>query len=289
MMTTFEPQAARLPSCDEPCHILIVEDDVDDMKLLQNAFATAAPRCNVRVRCHGVANGFEAINFMTWHDVVDDLPDFIVLDLNMPVIDGIGFLRTLRNSLEFGGIRVIVLTTSNEEDVHRQALEAGADEVCVKPDTRRELIEIAGRMIGVSCGTRSSLKNDDEIGIPVQASSAQPLGHVPFQPVRAGAAGQRSVIELQALKLRDGIEEAEFLAAVNAATEFLKTCPGFIRRRLARGAADEWVDYLEWASSGDAREAARRGRHAAGMKAFLSVVEETSPAGPKLLVPSTMN
>ena len=61
------------------------------------------------------------------------MPDAILLDWNMPVMNGIDFLRTLR--AEFGEHHPIVLfcTTENEMDFVEQAIEAGAQEYIMKP------------------------------------------------------------------------------------------------------------------------------------------------------------
>ncbi len=64
-----------------------------------------------------------------------DLPDVLVLDLNMPRLNGIEFLRSLRNSLVLWDLPVFVLTTSGDPAIHEEALQAGADQVFAKPLT----------------------------------------------------------------------------------------------------------------------------------------------------------
>jgi two-component system, chemotaxis family, chemotaxis protein CheY len=61
------------------------------------------------------------------------LPDFVLLDWNMPVMDGITFLRNLR--AEHGDEKPLVMlcTTENTQDKILQALEAGAQEYVMKP------------------------------------------------------------------------------------------------------------------------------------------------------------
>lgn len=63
----------------------------------------------------------------------DALPDLVLLDWNMPVLDGMGFLRAAR--AEYGQDRPIVMlcTTENTQEKILQALEAGAQEYVMKP------------------------------------------------------------------------------------------------------------------------------------------------------------
>ncbi len=62
-----------------------------------------------------------------------ELPDFVLLDWNMPVMDGITFLRQARR--EHGDARPLVMlcTTENTQDRILEALEAGAQEYVMKP------------------------------------------------------------------------------------------------------------------------------------------------------------
>lgn len=63
----------------------------------------------------------------------DALPDLVLLDWNMPVLDGLGFLRAAR--AEYGAEEPVVMlcTTENTPDKIMQALEAGAQEYVMKP------------------------------------------------------------------------------------------------------------------------------------------------------------
>ena len=70
------------------------------------------------------------------------------------------------------------------------------------------------------------------------------------------APGRGVVIEWAPFRLRDGVTEAELLAASDAIQrEFLGRQPGFVRRELARGTGGLWADVVHWAD-GAAAEAA---------------------------------
>ena len=71
-------------------------------------------------------------------------PDLVVLDLMLPTLDGLGFLRDLRRTSE---VPVIVLTARTDEADRIVGLEAGADDYVVKPFSPRELVARVGSVL----------------------------------------------------------------------------------------------------------------------------------------------
>lgn len=63
----------------------------------------------------------------------DSMPDMILLDWNMPNMDGLEFLEVLRNMPGGGGPKVVFCTTSNDINDIKRAMEAGANEYIMKP------------------------------------------------------------------------------------------------------------------------------------------------------------
>jgi|SRR6185437_15840179 len=107
--------------------VLLVDDDPDEIELLQEAFAMANPN----IVCHGAENGLSAINYLrTGHA----LPDLIMLDINMPVMDGWDVLRYVRKDDRLKKIPVIVHTTSSNDRDKHIATELGADRFLTKYD-----------------------------------------------------------------------------------------------------------------------------------------------------------
>ncbi len=84
------------------------------------------------------------------------------------------------------------------------------------------------------------------------------------------------VIELVLLKIKSGLSDEIFLSRAAATTEFLKSCRGFICRRLAKGQEDQWLDYLEWASMDDALAAAKAFSTSGMTKAFNDSIDPAS-------------
>ncbi len=71
----------------------------------------------------------------------------VLVDWNMPVMDGLSFVRAVRADRTYDGVRLIMVTTESDVDRMVAALEAGADEYAMKPFTAaviREKLELLG-------------------------------------------------------------------------------------------------------------------------------------------------
>ncbi len=76
------------------------------------------------------------------------MPDVVLLDWNMPVMNGIDFLRQLRQSEGGEGVIVVFCTTENDMPHIREAMEAGANEYIMKPFDK-EIIEAKFSQVGL--------------------------------------------------------------------------------------------------------------------------------------------
>ena len=83
------------------------------------------------------ADGVQCLNHCREHGV----PDGIILDINMPEMDGLTCLRTMRADPAFRGCVVVMCTTQVEMQHIEAALAAGADEYVMKPFTEEILLE----------------------------------------------------------------------------------------------------------------------------------------------------
>ena len=95
--------------------ILLVEDNPDDVELTRIAFAEA----NVANSLAVVGDGAEALDYLFArgryaHRDADDLPSIVLLDLNLPKVDGREVLQAIRANEKTRGLPVVVLTTSTE-------------------------------------------------------------------------------------------------------------------------------------------------------------------------------
>lgn len=93
--------------------ILVVEDSPGDVRLTQEAFREA----NGTVRLHVACDGVEAMAFLkqTGTHIGDPRPDLILLDLNLPRMDGREVLTLIKEDDDLRAIPIIILTTSDAE------------------------------------------------------------------------------------------------------------------------------------------------------------------------------
>jgi two-component system response regulator len=114
--------------------ILIVEDSDDDFFAAQRSFQKAGLNNPIR-RC---ATGDEAVDYLFHRGAFSDaelapLPGIILLDLNLPGLDGREVLRQVKTNSSLRRIPVIVLTTSNSEKDVEQCYADGANSYVQKP------------------------------------------------------------------------------------------------------------------------------------------------------------
>lgn len=114
-----------------PIEILLVEDTEADILLTEEAFAAAG----IANRLHIARDGVEALAFLR-HEGKDEeapRPDVILLDINMPRMNGLELLALLKRDPELMTIPVIMLTTSQAEEDILRSYQAHAASYVVKP------------------------------------------------------------------------------------------------------------------------------------------------------------
>lgn len=74
--------------------------------------------------------------------------DAIIVDQNMPRLDGIGMIRALRKHPNGQGVPVVVLSTESEDTLKQQARDAGALGWMVKPFTQDKLLAVVRKVVG---------------------------------------------------------------------------------------------------------------------------------------------
>jgi CheY-like chemotaxis protein len=115
----------------KPAVILLVEDDPADVELTQYTIAKG----KVSVDLHTVGDGVEALAFLRHEGEYAGAPrpDLILLDLNMPRMDGRTFLAQMRADEDLKEVPVVVLTTSRSEEDILQSYLLGANCCIIKP------------------------------------------------------------------------------------------------------------------------------------------------------------
>jgi CheY-like chemotaxis protein len=111
--------------------VLLVEDSPGDVLLTREAFDHA----NDRIRLHVATDGVEAMAFLRKEDTNADAPrpDFILLDLNMPKMDGREVLAAIKADQGLKSIPTVILTTSEAESDIVRSYELQANCYLTKP------------------------------------------------------------------------------------------------------------------------------------------------------------
>lgn len=108
-------------------NILLVEDDEVDVMNVKRAFL----KNNIKNTLYVAGNGVEALDML--ENAIVPLPRIIILDINMPKMNGIEFLRHLRQNEKFKNISVFVMTTSNEDSDKINAYDLNVAGYILKP------------------------------------------------------------------------------------------------------------------------------------------------------------
>jgi len=111
--------------------ILLVEDDPGDVLMTREAFADY----KVRNQLHVVSDGADAMAFLRQEGDYADRPrpDLVLLDLNLPRMDGRQVLEAIKSDPELSSIPVVVLTTSEAEDDVLRSYSLHANAYVTKP------------------------------------------------------------------------------------------------------------------------------------------------------------
>jgi len=132
-----------------PVEILLVEDDPNDVELTLRALESH----NVSNKIHVVRDGAEALEFIFATGryasrEADPAPRVILLDLKLPLVDGLEVLRRIKGREDTRSIPVVVLTSSREERDVIESYELGVNSYIVKPVDFEQFSE-AVRMLGM--------------------------------------------------------------------------------------------------------------------------------------------
>ncbi len=108
--------------------ILIIDDDEDHTLLIKNALKEYLDKLDLSI----ASNGLEALNIVQQRIKNKTLFDLILLDINIPLMDGYDFLKKIRMETSTSFLPVIVLTTTDSPELLRKAYIFGANTVIQK-------------------------------------------------------------------------------------------------------------------------------------------------------------
>ncbi len=118
-------------------HILVVDDSTSVRQMVEATLKTA----NYTVTC--ARDGQEALNLCQQNRY-----DFVLTDQNMPNMDGLTLIKSLRALISYTRTPIVVLTTEASDAMKAQGRAAGATGWMVKPFDPAKLLEIAKKVLG---------------------------------------------------------------------------------------------------------------------------------------------
>ncbi|HDQ06805.1 MAG TPA: response regulator [Candidatus Bathyarchaeota archaeon] len=119
--------------------ILLVDDNADDIMIAKRAFK----ECDIRNKVYVTYDGDEAIQFLRKEGKFKDVPTsgLVILDLNMPKVDGFEVLKTIKGDDKLKSIPIIVLTSSSRPEDIERAYKLGCNSFIVKPVSFEDFVE----------------------------------------------------------------------------------------------------------------------------------------------------
>ncbi|WP_240360860.1 response regulator [Pyxidicoccus caerfyrddinensis] len=126
---------------DRTMNILLVEDDEVDVMNVRRAF----DRNKIANPVYVAENGLEGLRMLR-DGTVPRGRRLVLLDLNMPKMNGIEFLRAVRQDPDLVGLSVVVLTTSNEERDKVDAYKLNVAGYLLKPVTFTNFVELTSAL-----------------------------------------------------------------------------------------------------------------------------------------------
>jgi len=130
-----------------PKKILLVEDNIDDIDLTLRAFHKSKLANEIVV----ISDGAEALDYLFGRGkysakTQEPLPVLILLDINLPKMNGFEILDQMRSNPKTKYIPVVILSSSNEEHDIAKSYESGANSYVKKPVNFKEFMEAVNKL-----------------------------------------------------------------------------------------------------------------------------------------------
>jgi CheY-like chemotaxis protein len=121
--------------------IIVADDDLDDQEMIKLAFLNT----NAAFEVIPVYNGLQLMDYLLHRESykhITDYPDLIILDLNMPVMDGFEVLQEVHVQKDLKDVPIYILSTSWQDRDKQKAISLGARGFYTKPVSLKELKRI---------------------------------------------------------------------------------------------------------------------------------------------------
>lgn len=121
---------------------LLVDDDEDD----QEIFLMALEKINKNIKCLTANDGVEALSILK--EQKEFIPDYIFLDVNMPKMNGIDCLESMKEFKHLKNAKFFMYSTTSENWVMEKSKELGALDFIIKPASPSALEKILSKIFG---------------------------------------------------------------------------------------------------------------------------------------------
>src|SRR5688500_15183473 len=122
--------------------IVMVDDDLDDLELMHRGLKDSS---KAQVEIIALYNGLQLMDYLLRRESYRNIktnPDLILLDLNMPLMDGFETLKEIKKQNHLNTIPLYVITTSRSRDDKTKALELGATGFYSKGSSSKDIRKI---------------------------------------------------------------------------------------------------------------------------------------------------
>jgi CheY-like chemotaxis protein len=125
--------------------VLLADDDADDREIFVRVLGKKADVQLVET----LENGREVIDYLNGLSAPDHLPHLIILDHNMPKMNGTETLGKLKSDKRFEDIHVVIYSTYSDHKMRETCEQLGASMVLAKPASMKEYEAIIDRFLGL--------------------------------------------------------------------------------------------------------------------------------------------
>lgn len=125
-----------MSTLQKPTKVLVVEDTEDNRFMMRRLLEMSSYQVVEAV------NGEEAVRI-----AATEHPDIILMDLSLPLVDGLGATRRIRALPDFNNVPIIAVSAHDTADFHNEALSAGCNAYITKPIDFTELEDLVVRLL----------------------------------------------------------------------------------------------------------------------------------------------
>jgi DNA-binding response OmpR family regulator len=120
--------------------LFLCDDDIDDIDSLKDIILEISPTIKISV----ARNGNELMSLL---ESEKQYPDFIFLDLNMPIKSGFECLKEIRSNKKWKAIKIVILSTSSHQEQINKVYKMGADLYLKKPNSYSAFKDILSKCL----------------------------------------------------------------------------------------------------------------------------------------------